>query len=101
MTAARNCTPPWRRCSARRRRRGSSRRWPDGPRRRQGQGLVQAAEAALEWLHAKAPGRRIDDEVAGGRVSLLDATWSARKFVVEAECRSRPRSTSMWSGAIF
>ena len=48
-------------------------------------GVVLAAEAALEWLHAKAPGRRIDDEVAGGRVSLLDATWSARKFVVEAE----------------
>ena len=47
--------------------------------------LVLAAEAALEWLYARAPGRRIDDEVAGGRVSLLDATWSARKFVVEAE----------------
>lgn len=44
-----------------------------------------AAEGCVEWLHAEAPGHRIADGPAGERVSPLDATRRARRFVAEAE----------------
>ena len=44
-----------------------------------------AAEGCVEWLHAKAPGHRIAEGPAGERVSPLDATRRARRFVAEAE----------------
>ena len=52
-----------------------------------------AAEACVDWLHAKAPGHRIEEEAGGERLSVPAATRDARDFVALAE---RLRGADYW-----